>query len=107
MPRSSKRKKALAIAKTMTEYVPYELKQFKINSNHTVFCENKKEFKNFLRQMLRNICDSKCIQCSDAEIRSYSKKELKELINTYNFKMNNLYNSYSKSNSMYKTSYFN
>ena len=41
MPRSSKTKKALAIAKTMTEYVPYELNQFKINSNHTVFCERK------------------------------------------------------------------
>ena len=49
----------------------------------------KKEFKNFLRQMLTNICDSRCIQCSDAEIRSYSKKELKELINKYNFKLYN------------------
>lgn len=101
MPRSSKTKKAIAIAKALNDSDTSSLREFKVNRNHTVFCDSKKEFKNFLRQMLTNICDSRCIQCSDAEIRSYSKKELKELINKYNFK---LYNSDSRSNSMYKTS---
>ena len=81
MPRSSKTKKAIAIAKALNDSDTSSLREFKVNRNHTVFCDSKKEFKNFLRQMLTNICDSRCIQCSDAEIRSYSKKELKELIN--------------------------
>lgn len=101
MPRSSKTKKAIAIAKSSNNLDNCCLKEFKVRHNHVVFCESKKEFKNFLRNMLCKICDSRCIEYSNAEIRSYSKKELKILINKYDYK---LYNAHNKANRMYTTS---
>ena len=60
--------------------------------------------KSLYRSKLRNILNFRNIDISNAELRSYSKQELKFIINKFDVKLNNANNPI---NSWYRTSYSN
>ena len=60
--------------------------------------------KSMYRSKLANILNFRNIDISQAELRSYSTKELKFLINTYDVKLNNANNP---TNFWYRTAYTN
>lgn len=79
-----------------------DIKSYKINRQHTLFCSSKKEFKNRLRSMITQTLESMDKSCSDSELKSYSSKELKLIFNRLNT-VNNL-NYALKESYLYRTS---
>jgi hypothetical protein len=102
MPRTRKNKQLMKSSNLTVDSNTNDIKSYKINRQHTLFCSSKKEFKNQLRSMITETLKSMDKSCSDSELKSYSSKELKLIFNRLNT-VNNL-NYALKESYLYRTS---
>ena len=102
MPRTRKNKQQMTSSNVTVDSNNNDIKSYRINRQHTLFCSSKKEFKNRLRSMITQTLESMDKSCSDSELKSYSSKELKLIFNRLNT-VNNL-NYALKESYLYRTS---
>ena len=102
MPRTRKNKQLMTSSNLTVDSNNNDIKSYRINRQHTLFCSSKKEFKNRLRSMITQTLQSMDKSCSDSELKSYSSKELKLIFNRLNT-LNNL-NYALKESYLYRTS---